>query len=150
MTTQLSPHFVLEEFEATSIHADNTAPPGAVLNLQKVAATLERIRALLGDHPITITSGYRSPAVNSALGGAKDSAHLLGYAADFVCPDFGPPLAICQKIQTAGIAFDQLINEGVKPGHTGWVHISVAPAMRLQTLTADFASGDARYTEGLG
>jgi uncharacterized protein YcbK (DUF882 family) len=43
---------------------------------------LERLRAMLGGHPLTIISGYRCPKHNAAVGGAADSQHTRGRAAD--------------------------------------------------------------------
>ena len=55
---------------------------------------------------------------------------MHGYAADFVCPSFGAPIAIARKLDASGLAFDQCIAEG------NWIHISFAPRMLRETLTA--------------
>lgn len=129
----LSENFSLEEMTisqtATRRGLDNTPDGDVVLHLRVLAAALERVRAALGGLPMHIDSGYRSPALNMAVGGVADSAHLTGYAADFICPPFGAPIDICRKLATAGVPFDQMIEEGT------WVHFSVAPAMRGQILT---------------
>lgn len=134
--TQLSPHFSLAELTVTS-HGDLGNEPNeeAVEHLTIVAENLEHVRALLGNLPVTINSGYRSPAVNAAVGGVSDSAHLTGYAADFVCPEFGTPLDICRFLSGSDIRFDQVIEEGA------WVHISFAPTRRQQVLTKKPAGG---------
>lgn len=139
--TQLSEHFSFEELTATS-HAelDNTPPQSVIAPLNVTAGYLEMIRALLGDQLMHINSGYRSPAVNLAVGGVADSAHLTGYAADFICPAFGAPIDICRAIAASPIRFDQLIEEG------NWVHVSFAPAMRGEILTKAPAGG---YRAGL-
>jgi zinc D-Ala-D-Ala carboxypeptidase len=146
----ITPHFTLEEMSVTQIRGiDNTPPQDLVRRLMAVCNTLEVVRWLLGNAPMLITSGYRCPEINDRVGGAKDSAHLQGWAADFVCPAFGPPLKIAYAIADSAIKFDQLINEGAKGTSLGWVHISVDPRLRRQVLTADFNSGSAVYTAGL-
>ena len=143
----LSPHFSLEEltFSSTAVaHGiDNTASPEIVEHLAALAASLEKVRAILG-FPLHIDSGYRCPDLNRVVRGVPDSAHVTGYAADFVCPQFGSPLDIVKKIVSYPmIQFDQMIQEGT------WVHFSVDPAMRQQVLTAHFVDGVARYQEGV-
>jgi zinc D-Ala-D-Ala carboxypeptidase len=153
----LSQHFTLEELTHSDLvqrrallHLsdpaipliDNT-PSGEIMeHLKVLAGGLERVRSVLGQHPMSIDSGYRCAALNTAVHGAKDSAHLRGYAADFVCPAFGAPLEIVRAIAASGIEFDQCIQEGT------WVHISFAPAMRREVLTAHFDGGKATYTQG--
>jgi zinc D-Ala-D-Ala carboxypeptidase len=129
MSDKLTPHFTLAELCVTR-HGPITPPSAVVERLQTVTVPmLERVRSLLGDRPIIVTSGYRSPEVNAAVGGVATSAHLTGYAADFICPDFGTPLEICEAISYSPLDFDQLIQEGT------WVHLSVDPRMRREVLT---------------
>lgn len=51
--------------------------------LVKLAKYMDKVRAYLGDKPIRITSGYRDPATNRAVGGASSSRHMSGDAVDF-------------------------------------------------------------------
>jgi hypothetical protein len=144
---QLTEHFSLEELTfsstATVRGIDNTPSSETVANLSVLAVALEAVRALLG-FPLRIDSGYRCPALNVAVRGVPDSAHLTGFAADFICPQFGVPLEIVKKIAGgSGIRFDQLIQEGT------WVHLSVAPTMRQEVLTAHFVNGVASYQHGI-
>ena len=145
--TKLSEHFTLEEltFSATAQRKqiDNKPPAEVLDNMKRLAAGLEEVRAALGNKPMRINSGYRSPKLNRAVGGARLSAHMAGYAADFVCPDFGSPLKIVKALAATGIQFDKLIQEGT------WVHISFAPEARRQLLTAHFGPNGASYTEGV-
>ena len=131
---QLTEHFYLDEFTRSEIASrkgiDNTPNDETVANLTELAHSLERVRALLGK-PIFITSGYRSPKVNAAVGSHPGSAHIRGYAADFICPPYTPK-EICQKIAESGIAFDQCIHE-----FHSWCHFSVDPKMRKMLLTID-------------
>ena len=145
---QLSEHFTLEEltFSQTATRKGiNNEPSEAVkANLAVLAKGLERVRAILLC-PLHISSGYRSVELNRAIGGTAKSAHIDGYAADFTAPAFGNPEAIVRQLKRTGIQCDQCIMEGGANG--GWVHISFAPAMRNQFLTATFNNGVATYSE---
>ena len=132
---KLSPHFDLNEFTASETAArkriDNTPTPAVVENLKRLCEVLEQVRNVLG-RPVVITSGYRSPAVNQAVGGAATSQHCFGLAADITVTGM-TPLQVCQAIQRSGIQFDQLIHE-----FEAWTHISIPPlgrGPRGQTLT---------------
>jgi zinc D-Ala-D-Ala carboxypeptidase len=130
---QLSPHFSLAQLirsdTAEKAGIDNSPSAEAVENLRQLAQGLERVRALLGA-PLEISSGYRCPALNEAVGGSSASQHLQGLAADFVCPGFGPPLAVARAIQQSEIDFDQCILE-----YGRWVHLSFSPVPRGRVLT---------------
>jgi hypothetical protein len=144
----LTEHFSLEQLTASGIALrkglSNVPNDEQVAHLTLLAQTLEQVRALLG--PFHIDSAFRSSEINAAVGGSAHSAHLDGYAADIVAPGFGTPLAVCEAIASSGIPFDQLIQEG---GERGWTHISVAPTMRGEILTARFINGKAIYSQGL-
>ncbi|WP_188063720.1 D-Ala-D-Ala carboxypeptidase family metallohydrolase [Sphingobium sp. KCTC 72723] len=127
--TQLSKHFSLAELTITSSGLNNTPNATQLANLTKTAQAMEAVRTLLG-RPIRVNSGFRSAAVNRAVGGSPTSAHAQGYAVDFVCPAFGDPMTICKAIVASGIKFDQLIMEKNR-----WVHISFDPRMRQQVLS---------------
>ena len=144
----LTEHFSLEQLTASGIALRRGIPnvpnDEQIQHLTLLAQTLEQLRSLLG--PIHIDSAFRSPEVNAAVGGSAHSAHLEGYACDFTVPGFGTPLEVCEAIQSSGIPYDQLIQEG---GERGWTHLSVAPSMRQETLTAHFEGGKVSYTTGL-
>lgn len=145
---QLSKHFSLSELTITSTGLPNTHVGAELENLYRLVDVLEQIRFDLG-HPVIISSGYRSPAVNSKVGGSKSSAHLKGLAADFTCPGYGTPKQICLALIDCGLKFDQLILEyhpgSVNPGGD-WVHIGLSDAPRQHVLTR-LPGG--RYTPGL-
>lgn len=136
---QLSENFSLEEMTATQHRdIDNTAPPEVVERLRNTAAQMELVRAALGERVITVSSGYRCPALNRAVGGAKTSAHLTGDAADFNCYGFGTPLEICRFLTNPASGappWDQIIEEGT------WVHLSFDPRLRGQVLTKRAGGG---------
>ena len=146
--TDLSAHFTLEELTrspyAERWGIDNTPPAEVLGNLDLLAAGLERVRSVLS-MPIHVDSGYRCPKLNSAIKGAKDSAHTQGLAADIVCPDFGTPLVIAQALieQKQLVGFDTVIQEGT------WLHVAFADEPRFRVLTAHFGNGATTYTEGL-
>lgn len=146
---KLSQNFFLSELtvseKALRKGLDNTPDPIASKNLFALAELLEKVRRVLGDKSIIVTSGYRSMAVNSAVGGSKTSDHMRGAAADFICPSFGSPREICKAIIDSGIVFGQLIEEGGR-----WVHISLPDSGVIgQVMTAKFANGKVKYTNGI-
>ena len=83
---KLTDHFTLDEFQSK----DGAAMPAEVaINIYRVAMELEVLRRRVGKR-ITINSGYRSPAHNAAVGGAQNSQHMKGTAADIVVDGMKP------------------------------------------------------------
>ena len=138
----LTPHFSLAELVASTraqqLRIDNTPPADAVERLRTTAEMLERIRATL-NAPIVVTSGYRCPALNRAVGGVTSSDHLSGQAADIVCPRYGSPedIACALAPLVSVLSIGQLILEGVAGKR--WVHVSTRvpdkAANRVITIT---------------
>ena len=119
----LTPHFTLAELTRSAWAKANgiSNEPSSDQhwqNLRRLAHELERVRKVLGNNPILVSSGYRNPVVNKAVGGVPNSAHALGLAADFTCPRFGNVTQICKAIANSDIGFDQLIWE-----YGSWVHL---------------------------
>lgn len=143
--TQLTPRFSLQEMTTTSTGLPNNPTPELLKNLIYTAQQMEKVRDILG-HPIRVNSGYRSDAVNRAVGGVLTSAHSFGFAVDFISPDFGDPYSICAKLIKEGMKFDQLIHEKRR-----WVHIGFGGKngiqMRQQVLT--LPPGSNKYLPGL-
>ena len=143
---RLTDHFTLEELTfsefATRRGIDNRPPDSVLPRLRLLAEGLERVRALLSV-PIHISSGYRCWSLNLAIGGAKNSAHVTGFAADFTAPTFGTPMQVALAIADSDLEFDQVIHEG------RWVHISFAPPLRQMDMTATFVNGRPYYTPGI-
>lgn len=132
----LTPHFTLEELTASQEAArrgiDNTPPDSVMPALQRTAEGLEAIRVRLGMAPVHVSSGYRCLALNRVLGSRDTSQHVLGEAADFTAPRFGPPAAVVAALRGSGIGYDQLILEFGR-----WVHVSFSDKPRLQVLEID-------------
>lgn len=145
---KLSEHFALIEFTRSATAArrgiDNTPSAEHLANLTKLAQKLEEVRALLG-HPIVITSGYRSPALNAAVDGSATSSHCHGLAADFHVPGFGPDQAVAQAIADSTLDFDQLIFE--QTARSTWVHLGLDARMRREILSWKSGRG---YRRGVG
>lgn len=124
---KLSPHFTLEELmssnKARSLGIDNTPPQELMPRLVLLADMLERIRSTLGV-PVIVSSGYRCPALNRAVGSSSTSDHPQGHAADFAAPAFGTPYQICLQLAplVSVLSIGQLIHESV--GGKTWVHVS--------------------------
>lgn len=138
-TEMLSPHFTLEEFLISQTAAregiSNQPSPEHHENLKKTAAVMEQVRTLLGNKPIIVSSGYRSPALNTAVSGASNSAHCYGFGCDFTCPGFGSPVEIANTLlpHLHELGIDQIIHE-----YQSWVHIGLTAAVpRHQALTID-------------
>lgn len=148
MSQQLSDHFSLAELTVSATAARrglSNVPPAEILNtLFLTADRMERVRALLGGHPIIVLSGYRSPAVNRAVRGSRTSAHMSGHAVDFICPRFGPPAKAAAYLARHLKGFDQVIEEFGE-----WIHVGFGPGQRGQTLTARRVGGRTVYSEGI-
>lgn len=136
MTTYLSTNFTLEEMTDSQTAArqgiDNQPDPASLERLKATAYGMELVRKELGNRPILISSGYRSAALNKAVGGAQGSQHLLGQAVDFTCPTFGTPAEIVRRLVDSDIQFDQVIVEFGR-----WVHISFSDRNRRHALVID-------------
>ena len=157
---RLSEHFTLAEMCKTSAKtADGRSAQGDALlaknipshvhieNLKRLCGWLEMLRDEWnrrygeGDDPIVINSGYRSEAVNKAVGGVKGSNHLTGCAADIRVAGMEQALRYAvilldisderQRVGdgTSGMSredFDELLLER-SPRGTYWLHFAVRP-----------------------
>ena len=83
---------------------------------------------------MTITSGYRTAAHNTAVGGAKSSQHLLGRAADIQVQDTDP-LAVAAYAESLMPGWGGVGRYPVKAGRAkGWVHVDTRPNKSRWTL----------------
>lgn len=125
-------YFSAKELTHTSTGLPNKPDSDKVLqNLQQLGeAILDPAREALG-LPIRVNSGYRSIAVNQAIGGARLSQHLRGEAADITSEDNERLLQILR-----GMVYDQLIRYLDKSGRIRWIHVSYRNgANRRQYMT---------------
>jgi hypothetical protein len=122
---RLSPHFSLDELTRSEYAArhglDNEPDARVVRNLERLCAEiLEPLRSSIIGKPIFVTSGYRAPGINAAVGGSAHSDHLAGFAADIVAP----PLSVTDLVRAVRslapyVPLKQCIAE-----FGSWVHVS--------------------------
>ena len=126
----------LAELTKTKTGIENVPNEAQVENLRRVCRWLERLRKRWndkygdGDDPIIINSGFRSEAVNKAVGGVPTSNHLTGCAVDIRC------IGMEQALRYASILldisdmsredFDELLIEQRRS--VGWIHFAVRPS----------------------
>lgn len=150
----LSHNFTLQELikshEAVRKGLDNAPSQEVISNLQELSnMVLQPIRDHF-DKSVTVNSGYRSPEVNTAVGGSKTSDHCKGQAADIEIA--GIPNAELAEWIRDNLAFTQVILEFYTQGipDSGWVHVSYDPAnLKKQSLTAVKQDGKTVYLQGL-
>lgn len=135
MALRLSPHFTLEEFTrsqtAARLHIDNTPSNLEISRLSVLCIyLLEPLREYV-QHAIIITSGYRCAALNKAVGGAKDSYHVKGMAAD-IRIEGEKSAEVAAKFLCKQHCCDQVIFE--RCGKSMWLHIGWSYAPRHQFL----------------
>ena len=130
---RLSAHFTLSELTTTSQQLPNVPGPQQITELRELAAqVLEPWRAVIG--PIRITSGYRSAAVNVAVGGSRTSDHVHGRAAD--CAPLAVSLDVAWRALVAlaeDLPLDQAILYVRRPGQ-GWIHVGRRVTPRRELL----------------
>lgn len=96
---------------------------------------LQPARKALG--PLKISSGFRSEKLNKFVGGADNSDHRLGYAADVIPVNVNTRkfadwvVRNCQE-------YDQVILEFGTVSNPNWIHVSAAPSNRKQILRATY------------
>ena len=141
--------FSLREMTRTSTGLRNVPPDDAYATLGRLVHTLlDPLRNDLGQ-PVRVTSGYRSPQVNAAVGGSRTSRHMLGLAADIKVRGMeSTTLAerIEQLRQDGFLDYDQVIAYAASRG--GHVHVGLAPegsTPRRQMLWAPKGGGYEQY-----
>ena len=137
----LSEHMTLAELCKTNTGIENVPSEAQVENLKRVCRWLERLRRRWNDlyaddggvgmeEPLIINSGYRSPAVNKAVGGAPTSNHLTGCAVDIRVAGLEQLLRYAVILldisDESGEDFDELLLE--RKGAVMWLHFAVRPS----------------------
>jgi uncharacterized protein YcbK (DUF882 family) len=112
---KLSKNFNLSEFNSKD---GTTADQLVIKNLTILAEQLEALRDYLGK-PIQVTSGYRSKKHNAKIGGAKNSTHVNGMAADIKVSN-SPPLEVYNAIEK--LIADGKMKQGGLGLYRSWVH----------------------------
>ena len=125
----LTPHFDLAEFHSKD---GVPVPTGYVPRIRKVAQVLEKIRTAIGAS-LVVTSGYRSPAHNAAVGGVPNSEHTKCLAADIYSPELEAKLgteAMVRKIIAAARAIPEI--HGIGVNYSNFVHVDIRPGERVE------------------
>jgi len=122
---KLSNSFNLIEFTSSETASrrgiDNTPSIAVIENLRLLCENvLQPLRDKYGK-PINITSGYRSPKLNKAIGGSTTSQHCFGQAAD-IQVDRKDYLRVWEILKT--LPFDQIIWEFGTESAPDWIHVS--------------------------
>lgn len=104
--------------------------------------------------PIRVSSGYRCPKLNKAIGGAAGSQHMKGEAADItsLSDSRNDNMALLQLLLNSGIVFDQVISEDVDSmGRPNWIHVSYTTkrANRKKRTTMKKVKGRTVYLSGI-
>ena len=145
---KLSKNFALSEIThsntAKRLGIDNEPTEAHLQNMQYLVENLlQPLRDSIG--PIRISSGYRNPSLNRAIGGSVSSQHCKGEALDIQFWQMGKMMneLIYEWILDSGLEFDQMINEF----DFAWIHISLkAKDNRKQVLEAyKDEDGDTKY-----
>jgi zinc D-Ala-D-Ala carboxypeptidase len=140
---RLSKDFILSEFTDTDTGLPNVPGEGEIRNLKLLAQkVLQPARNKFG--VINVTSGYRSPEVNSApsVKGSATSDHLYGRAADIQCEDMATVFNYIRKY----LPFKQLIWEFGTDVQPKWIHVSYdVKNNRGEVLKAIKKNGKTKY-----
>ena len=135
---KLSEHFVLGEFTKSGSHPEvyNIPSHEAIANLKRLCGWLEELRKRyngkygVGEEPIRINSGYRSPQLNRAIHGNANSNHMTGCACDIRVSGMEQALRyaviLMDYADESKQEFDELLIERNRYGAI-WVHFAVRP-----------------------
>ena len=121
--TPVSAHFSIDEVchsqTAARLGIDNSLPIELLPNVKKAALGMELVRLALNSNMCIVSSWYRCPELNKAVGSRPNSAHRSGFAIDFTCPTAGKPEQIVRALIKSDVPYQQIILE-----FDSWVHIA--------------------------
>lgn len=139
----LSRNFTLAELTDTDTGLPNNPSQEEIRNLKLlVQKVLQPVRDKFG--VINVTSGYRSPGVNSAVGGSATSDHVHGRAADIQCEDMATVFKYIRK----NLPFKQLIWEFGTDAQPKWIHVAYdANNNKGEVLKAIKKGGKTKYIQ---
>ena len=135
---KLSEHFTLGEMTKSNSHPEvyNIPSHEAIANLKRLCGWLEELRKRynakygVGEEPIRINSGYRSPQLNRAIHGNANSNHMTGCACDIRVSGMEQALRyaviLMDYADESKQEFDELLIEKNRYGAI-WVHFAVRP-----------------------
>ena len=129
-------HFTIQELTnsatAQRLGIANVPPPETMAAMQRlVEQVLDPLREAWG-RPIKVTSGYRCPELNRAVGGVPQSQHMAGEAADVTAGSPQLNAQLWQLLRLLDLPVDQAINE--RSGT--WLHLSCGPRNRRRYFAA--------------
>lgn len=111
-------YVTIDELLKTDTGLENRCPSIDVANnIVSLRTILSVLRLLIGC-PLIINSGYRSEAVNSAVGGVPNSNHLFGLAADVRCERMSTLKSICKEWYKKGVFSECVI-------HDNYIHVAI-------------------------
>jgi hypothetical protein len=152
---KISKNFTLKELKRTECRIPNDPDERALINI--VAGTHKILQPCRDEFGLVrVTSAYRCPAVNQAIGGSKTSDHCaVGTSSAF---DFEIASEEISNLQLAewirdNLEYKQLILEYYNPAegpNSGWVHCSydIAGGNRKEIKTAKVIKGKTKYLDG--
>ena len=139
----MTQHFTLKEMIYSKTAADlgiaNYPDTVQLFHLFELAHSLEFVREYFDNRKIVITSAYRSKALNRAVGGAKNSAHLNGYAADFFVIGDRTLEDYFLYLKEIDMNINQCILEDTV------IHLDITPGSKREFLIRERVNGGFKY-----
>lgn len=135
MSIGVTQHFDLNEFHCKDEYdtpypidridiEDPSCRRWLTTRLLPLCLVLEALREALGNHPVQIVSGYRSPEHNAEVGGAKHSQHMEGRAVDITVDGFAPSDVHAKALELFAAGKIEIGGLGV---YSSWVHLDIRP-----------------------